>query len=296
VSLQEYVDRMPEQQTFIYFITGASLASVKNSPMLERLNKKGYECMFMIDPLDEYVVQQLSEFDGKKLQSVTKDIDLKLSKKDKEKEEKLDEEFKDLTAWLKGVYGDKVEKVSISHRLTKSPCVVTTGQYGWTANMERIMKAQTFSDSSAQGFMQAKKTLELNPRHPIIKELATKSKADPSDKALTDLATMMLDSALLVSGFHLENPQDLSARLLRVLSTGLQVDPNVELEEEPEEPEEPEPSADASDAPAADGDATPKTDAAADDDADTAHAQPGDEGEDIAAKLAADKPGDKDEL
>jgi len=284
------VDRMPEKQTFIYYITGANTDSVKNSPMLEKLNKKGYECLFMVDPLDEYVVQQLPEFDGRKLQSVTKDIDLKLSPTDKAKEEKLEEDFKDLTAWLKGVYGDKVEKVTISHRLTKSPCVVTTGQYGWTANMERIMKAQTFSDSSSQGYMQAKKTLEINPRHPVIKELATKSKTDPQDKALTDLATLMLDSALLVSGFHLDNPTELSARLFRVLSTGLQVDPNAEPEEEPEEVEEPAPSTDEGE------DAAPKADTpAADDDADTAHAQPGDEGEDIAAKLAAEKP-EKDEL
>jgi len=191
----------------------------------------------------------------------------------------LEEENKDVLKWLKDTYGSKVEKVTISTKLTSSPCAVTTGQYGYTANMERIMRAQTFSDNAGKEHMIAKKTLEINPRHPIIKEIATRSKDDPNDKALADLANMMLDSALLVSGFVLDNPQDLSARLNRVLASGLKVDPDAAAEEEPEEKEEPEPE------PATDeAESTPAGDAAA---------PASDEGEDLAKNLAG---GDKDEL
>jgi len=169
-----------------------------------------------------------------------------------------------------------VEKVTVSTKLTSSPCVVTTGQYGYTANMERIMKAQTFADGQGREHMIAKKTLEINPRHPIIKEIATRSAKDPQDKALVDLANMMLDSALLVSGFVLDNPSDLSARLNRVLAQGLAVDPEAVADEEPEEPEEPAKTEDASsDAPASDDSSA----------------------EDLAKNLASDDaPKEKDEL
>jgi len=272
VSLATYVSNMPEKQSHIYYINGAHIDQVKESPMLEKLKKKGYEVLFMVDPLDEYVVQQLPEFDGKKLQSATKD--LPIDSKDKKSQEKLEEENKDVLKWLKDTYGSKVEKVTVSTKLTSSPCAVTTGQYGYTANMERIMRAQTFSDNANKEHMIAKKTLEINPRHPIIKEIAAKAKEDPNDKALADLANMMLDSALLVSGFVLDNPQDLSARLNRVLASGLKVDPDALAEEEPEEKEEPEPEAESSPA----GDAAPAS---------------GDEGEDLAKNLAGS---DKDEL
>jgi len=273
VSLAAYVSNMPEKQDKIYYITGANVDSVKDSPMLEKLKKKGTEVLFMVDPLDEYVVQQLPEFDGKKLQSVTKDVPLE---SDKARHEKAEEENKDVIKWLKDTYGSKVEKVTVSTKLTSSPCVVTTGQYGYTANMERIMKAQTFADGQGREHMIAKKTLEINPRHPIIKEIATRSAKDPQDKALVDLANMMLDSALLVSGFVLDNPSDLSARLNRVLAQGLAVDPEAVADEEPEEPEEPAKTEDASsDAPASDDSSA----------------------EDLAKNLASDDaPKEKDEL
>jgi len=282
---------MPEKQTFIYYITGANVDAVKNSPMLEKLNKKSFECLFMVDPLDEYVVQQLSEFEGKKLQSVTKDVDLKLSKANKEKHEKIEEEYKDLTKWLKDTYGDKVEKVVISHKLTKSPAAISTGQYGWTANMERIMKAQTFSDPNSANWMAAKKTLEINPRHPIIKELAAKVKEDPTDKSLVDLANVMLDSSLLVSGFAVESPAELSSRLMRVMAGGLKVDPAAEPEEEEEEEEE-EKKDDADAAEDGESEGKPEGGDGAASSEDSA-ASAGDEGEDMAKKLAGD---DKDEL
>jgi len=232
-SLLQYVADMSEKQNYIYYITGENLDVVKSSPFLEKMEKKGFEVVFMTDPLDEYLVQQLSEFEGKKLMSLSKE-GLKLGE-DKKKIEKLEEEYKDFISWLKGVYGDKVEKVAISNRLAKSPCVLVTGQYGWTANMERIMKAQTFSDNAQHQWMLPKKTMEINPRHPLIKELRKKSAEEPEDKSIVEIANLMYDSALISSGFHLDNPTDFASRINRVMSIGLNIDPNAPVEEELEE-------------------------------------------------------------
>jgi len=232
-SLLQYVADMPDKQSYIYYITGENLDVVKASPFLEKMEKKGFEVVFMTDPLDEYLVQQMSEFEGKKLMSLTKD-GLKLGE-DKKKIEKLEEEYKDFTAWLKGVYGDKVEKVAISNRLAKSPSVLVTGQYGWTANMERIMKAQTFSDNAQHQWMLPKKTMEINPRHPLIKELRKKSAEEPDDKSIIEIANLMYDSALLSSGFHMDNPADFATRINRVMSLGLKIDPNTPVDDEPED-------------------------------------------------------------
>merc|ERR550514_800222 len=142
ISFKEYVDRMKEGQNDIYYITGESVAAVSSSPFLENLRKKGYEVIYMVDPIDEYAVQQLKEFDGKKLKSVTKeglDID---DEDEKKKIEELKAEFEPLTKLMKEVLGDKVEKVIVSSRMADSPCVLTTSEYGWSANMERIMKAE----------------------------------------------------------------------------------------------------------------------------------------------------------
>jgi len=163
-SLSEYIEDMVEKQKHIYYITGESMDVVKNSPFLEKVSKSGHEVLFMVDPLDEYVVQQMADFDGKKLLSLTKE-----SSDDAHK--KLEAEFKDFTSFLKGVYADKVEKIVVSTKLESAPCVLATGKYGWTANLERIMSAQTFADSSAHGYMKAKKTMEINHRHPIISEM-----------------------------------------------------------------------------------------------------------------------------
>jgi heat shock protein beta len=231
ISLEKYVENMAEDQKYIYYITGPSIDAVTKSPFLERLTKKGYEVLFMTDPLDEYVVQTLTEFDGNQLQSVSKE-GLKLG--DEAKQDKYKEKFEPLTAWLKKVYDSKVEKVSISNRLAKSPCVLVTGQYGWSANMERIMRAQTFADASKQSYMMSKKTMEINPRHPIIIELATKSAENPDDPGLQDLANLMFDAALIQSGFSMESAEEFATRIHRVVGVGLDVDPNAEVEEEPE--------------------------------------------------------------
>merc|ERR1711861_38547 len=204
ISLKEYVDRMKEGQNDIYYITGESIAAVSSSPFLENLRKKGLEVLYMVDPVDEYAVQQLKEYDGKKLKSTTKeglDID------DEDEKKKLEEckaEFEPLTKLMKEVLGDKVEKVIVSGRVMDSPCVLTTSEYGWSANMERIMKAQALRDNSMTSYMVSKKTMEINPKHSIMTELKKKATADKSDKTVKDLIWLLFDTSLLTSGFNLD--------------------------------------------------------------------------------------------
>merc|ERR1712139_566544 len=171
ISLKEYVDRMKEGQQDIYYITGESVAQVSSSPFLESLRKKGLEVLYMVGPVDEYSVQQLKEFDGKKLKSVTKEgLDI-ADEDEKKKLEELKAEFEPLTKLMKEVLGDKVEKVVVSDRMADSPCVLTTSEHGWSANMERIMKAQALRDNSMTSYMVSKKTMEVNPKHSIMTEL-----------------------------------------------------------------------------------------------------------------------------
>jgi len=224
ISLKEYVDRMKEGQSDIYYITGESIAQVSSSPFLESLRKKGLEVLYMVDPVDEYSVQQLKEFDGKKLKSVTKEgLDI-ADEDEKKKLEELKAEFEPLTKLMKEVLGDKVEKVVISDRMADSPCVLTTSEYGWSANMERIMKAQALRDSSMSSYMQSKKTMEVNPKHSIMSELKKKASADKSDKTVKDLIWLLFDTALLTSGFNLEEPTQFAGRIHRMIKLGLSID------------------------------------------------------------------------
>merc|ERR1712021_130719 len=224
ISLKEYVDRMKEGQNDIYYITGESMAAVSSSPFLETLRKKGLEVLYMTDPIDEYTVQQLKEFDGKKLKSTTKKgLDIE----DEDEKKKLEEqkaEFEPLTKLMKEVLGDKVEKVVISSRMADSPCVLTTSEYGWSANMERIMKAQAMRDASQSQYMTSKKTLEVNPTNSIISALREKAEADQSDKTVKDLIWLMYDTSLLTSGFSLEEPATFASRIHRLVKLGLSID------------------------------------------------------------------------
>merc|ERR1712022_53460 len=216
---------MKEGQKQIYFITGENKAVVAASPFLERLKKKGLEVLYMIDPIDEYAVQQLKEYDGKKLICATKEV---LNLDETEDEKKAFEEEKAKTEGLcklmKEVLDDKVEKVQVSNRIVDSPCVLVTGEYGWTANMERIMKAQALRDSSMQGYMSSKKTMEVNPNHAIIKNLREKAEADQSDKTVKDLIWLLYDTSLLTSGFSLDEPTTFASRIHRLIKLGLGVD------------------------------------------------------------------------
>jgi molecular chaperone HtpG len=224
ISLKEYCDRMQAGQEEIYYITGESIAAVSSSPFLEGLKKKGLEVLYLVDPIDEYAVQQIKEYDGKKLKSVTKEG---LSIDDEEEKKKTEEqkaEYETLCTLIKEVLGQKVEKVEVSTRLTESPCALVTSEFGWSANMERIMKAQALRDSSMSSYMVSKKTMEINADHPIMCELKSKGDADKSDKTVKDLIWLLFDTALLTSGFNLEEPTQFAGRIHRMIKLGLSID------------------------------------------------------------------------
>jgi len=232
-SLKDYVSRMKENQTSIYYITGESKEQVENSSFVERVKKSGYEVLYMIDPIDEYAVQQLKEYDGKTLVSVTKEgLELPEDEEIKKKLEEDKTKYEALCARMKEILDKKVEKVVVSNRLVQSPCCIVTSQYGWTANMERIMKAQALRDTSTMGYMAAKKHMEINPDHSIIKELKNKCDIDKNDKAVKDLVFLLFETSLLSSGFSLEEPQTHANRINRMIMLGLGIEDDTPIVEE----------------------------------------------------------------
>merc|ERR1712240_742580 len=246
-SLADYVSRMKENQKDIYYITGESKEVVGTSSFVETLKKRGLECIYMTEPIDEYVVQQLKEFDGKNLVSVTKEgLELPEDEEEKKKMEADKEKFEGLCKVMKDILDKKVEKVVVSSRLVSSPCCIVTSQYGWTANMERIMKAQALRDTSTMGYMAAKKHLEINPDHPIVENLRQRAEADKNDKSVKDLVMLLFETSLLSSGFSLEDPMVHAMRIHRMIKLGLGID---------EEEAEGEVAADDMDMPPLEGDA-----------------------------------------
>ncbi|XP_019627224.1 PREDICTED: endoplasmin-like [Branchiostoma belcheri] len=244
-SLAEYVERMKEKQEAIFFMAGTSRKEAESSPFVERLLKKGYEVLYLVEPVDEYCIQSLPEFDGKKFQNVAKDgLKIDESEKVKEKREEMEKEYETLLTWLKdSALKDQIEKARLSERLTESPCALVASSYGWSGNMERIMKAQAYArskDSSQDFYGSQKKTLELNPHHPLVQELKNRVDTDQEDQTTKELAQILYDTAVLRSGFMLQDSSNFANRIERMLRLSMNVDLNAKAEgwEEDEEEEE----------------------------------------------------------
>jgi len=239
-SFKDYVTRMKEGQKDIFYITGESKKAVENSPFVERIKKKGLEVIYMVDAIDEYCISQLKEYDGHKLVCITKEgLKLQESEEEVKRKEEIKASFDPLCSIMKDLLGDKVEKVIISDRLVKSPCVLVTGEYGWSANMERIMKAQALRDSTMGTYMTSRKTLEINPENPIIEELRKRMVADSGDKTVKDLVLLLFETSLISSGFSLEEPAIFASRIYRMINLGLSIYED-EVSEKPDEIIKPE--------------------------------------------------------
>jgi heat shock protein beta len=232
VSFEQYVSRMQDWQKTIYYIAAESSEAAERSPFLDTLKQRDVECLYLVDPIDEYAIQHITEFDGKKLVSITKE-GLKLGDEDEKVANKRQEiykaKFEGLTTYLKDLLSSKVSKIGIQKHQSATPAVMVTSQFGNSANMERIMRAQAFSDNNRMQHMSSQKTMEINPRHPLVIKLADIVEASPDDESTQDTAWMLYESAMMTSGFPIESPEDFAKRMFRVMSSGLAID-SLELE------------------------------------------------------------------
>merc|ERR1719422_2875871 len=249
-SLASYVERMKEKQEQIFYIAGSSEQEVKESPFVERLLKKGFEVLYLTEAVDEYAISALPEFEGKKFQNVAKEgfsIDGD-SDAAKERKKELEERFEPLTKWMQeDALKDHILKAEISERLDKSPCALITSRFGWTANMQRIISSQTHSksqDMQRDYYLSQKKALEINPRHPLIKELLRRVEDNPSDESAKEMALMMFNTATLRSGYMLKDTVAFADHIDAMMRETLGVDKDEAVEEEEDLPEEEAPEDD----------------------------------------------------
>jgi len=234
-SLKDYVERMKESQEVIYFITGENKGVVENSPFMEAFKKRGLEVLYMVDPIDEHAVQQLKEYDGKKLVNITKEgVEINKDEDEKKQFEEKKAAFEPLCKKMKEILGDKVEEVMVGDAMVDSPAQLVTTEYGWSANMQRIMKAQVLRDSQMSSFMVGKKKMQINPDHTIMVELKKKFSADASDRTVKDLVWLLFETALLTSGFSLEDPTTFGSRIHKLIKLGLCIDADADDDEEDE--------------------------------------------------------------
>ena len=226
-SLEQYVGRMKPWQKQIYYLAGDSQEALEKSPFLERLLAKEVEVVYFTEPIDEYLMQSLTEFEDHKFQNAQKD-DLKLGDEDEEDKKSakaLKAKFKTLTSWWKALLpAADIESVKLSNRLSTTPCVVVSSKYGWSANMERIMKAQAMGDDTRSSYMKGKKILEINPAHPLVRELRAAVYLDAEDEKAKTVATLLWETALLESGYSLEDLKGFSERMLGLARNTLSVD------------------------------------------------------------------------
>lgn len=248
-TLKDYVTRMKPEQKSIYYITGDSKKKLESSPFIEEAKRRGIEVLFMTEPIDEYVMQQVKDFEDKKFACLTKEgVHFEETEEEKKQREEEKAAYEKLCKAMKEILGDKVEKVAVSERLSTSPCILVTSEFGWSAHMEQIMRNQALRDSSMAQYMMSKKTMELNPRHAIIKELRRRVEADENDKAVKDLVFLLFDTSLLTSGFQLDDPTSYAERINRMIKLGLSLD-----DEEEAAPVEAAPAAEAAPAEATAG-------------------------------------------
>merc|ERR1712146_777846 len=220
-------------------ISAESKEAVEKSPFLERLRKKDLEVLYYTDPIDEYAMPQLTEFKGFQFMGANKE-NLKLDDDDTEEKKltKLQEMHKPLTDWMKESLGSKIEKAVVSNRLLETPAIIVSSQYGWSTNMERIMKAQTMGNQDRSSAMVSQKTFEINPAHPLIKELKSRVENDDKDSEAADIAHTLFDVALIGTGLPPADPTEFGARLQVLMRLGLGVSKDAPIEE-PEVPEDP---------------------------------------------------------
>lgn len=221
ISLDDYVEHMQDNQSSIYYFTGESVKSIANSPFLEKFRTKNYDVVYMCDPLDEYITQQVKDYKDKKLVCITREnIDFNDDDSDKEEFERMKVEYKSVCDFMKTTLSNDVEKVVVSNKLSESPCVLSTSEYGWTANMQRLLKAQTFNRPE-MNYMMGRKVMEINPNNRIIQKIKYRLDNEQMDSQLTDLVTLLYDVTLQSSGFTLEDPSKFSNRILNLIDSGL---------------------------------------------------------------------------